>query len=54
MQGILDLLRGVNESGATVVIVTHDADVAANAPRRVTLHDGVIEADENGAPRPVA
>jgi putative ABC transport system ATP-binding protein len=34
------LLRVVRESGTTVVLVTHDARVAAYADREVTVHDG--------------
>ncbi|MEU7524990.1 ABC transporter ATP-binding protein [Saccharothrix sp. NPDC042600] len=40
--GVLDLLRGLNRDGTTVVIITHDRDVAAAAPRRVEVRDGVI------------
>jgi len=46
--GILALLRDIHAGGATVVIVTHDAGIAARAPRRVTLRDGRIESDERG------
>jgi putative ABC transport system ATP-binding protein len=34
------LLRVVRESGTTVVLVTHDARVAAYADREITVHDG--------------
>ena len=47
--GILELLRDIHGGGATVVVVTHDADIASRAPRRVTLRDGRIESDERGA-----
>ncbi|NUT91972.1 MAG: ABC transporter ATP-binding protein [Saccharothrix sp.] len=40
--GVLDLLRDLNRDGTTVVIITHDRDVAAAAPRRVEVRDGVI------------
>jgi putative ABC transport system ATP-binding protein len=45
-EGILDLLREIHAGGATVIVVTHDPQVAARAPRRVTLRDGRIEGDE--------
>ena len=48
-EGILALLRDVNDGGATVLIVTHDAAVAANASRRLTLHDGSITHDAQHA-----
>ena len=42
---ILDLLRIACTSDAAVVVVTHDADVAARADRIVRLRDGRLEAD---------
>lgn len=42
---ILDLFQSVNASGKTVVIVTHDADTAARARRRIEFADGYISAD---------
>ena len=37
---ILEILNGINESGTTVLIVTHDEDTAAVAHRRVHITDG--------------
>lgn len=43
---ILDLLLEHNKrAGTTLVLVTHDADVAASADRRITLRDGLIVED---------
>jgi ABC-type lipoprotein export system ATPase subunit len=42
-QGILECLRGLNAVGQTIVMVTHDAGIAASADRRVHLVDGRIE-----------
>lgn len=42
----MDTLR--RDSGATVVLVTHDPAIAARADRRVTVRDGRIVADELG------
>lgn len=39
---ILDILVGLHEEGRTILIVTHDEGVAANAGRRIHLHDGSI------------
>lgn len=41
--GVLELLLGLREAGKTVIIVTHDADVAARTPRTVRMLDGQIE-----------
>ena len=43
---ILDLFEELNASGVTVVVVTHDAEVAARTQRVVELRDGRIVADE--------
>jgi putative ABC transport system ATP-binding protein len=48
---IMELLRGLNESGLTVVMVTHEPDMAAYAGRVVRFVDGAIASDKvNGAP----
>ncbi len=39
---VLELLDDVQASGTTVVLITHDVDVAAHARRRVTIRDGVV------------
>jgi ABC-type lipoprotein export system ATPase subunit/ABC-type lipoprotein release transport system permease subunit len=47
-QTIMNLLRELNkEQGITLVVVTHDQDVASFADRIVRLHDGKIAAIEN-------
>ncbi len=40
---IMALLEDINEGGSTVVIITHDPDVAARASREVRLKDGRVE-----------
>lgn len=42
---IMKLFHTVHESGRTIVLVTHDEDVAKEAGRIIRLHDGVIEED---------
>lgn len=39
------MLLSINKSGKTVIIVTHDADVAAKCRRRIVLADGKIISD---------
>src|SRR4051812_50187250 len=42
---ILELLQDLHRGGATVVVVTHNAELAAELPRRVEVLDGRIVAD---------
>jgi putative ABC transport system ATP-binding protein len=44
-QRMLVLLGKLNETGMTVVYVTHDRELAARASRRITIRDGLIESD---------
>lgn len=39
---VMDMINKVNEEGTTVIIVTHDAKVAARADRVIFLMDGII------------
>ena len=39
---VMDLLDGMNADGQTVVLVTHDPDVAARATQRIRMDDGEI------------
>jgi putative ABC transport system ATP-binding protein len=52
---VLGLLRGARDRGQTVLLVTHDARVAAGADRVITLRDGLVSDEtELEAARPVA
>ena len=42
---IVALLRELNAEGATIVVITHDRDVAAALPRRVEVRDGRVVTD---------
>ncbi len=39
---VLELVDDVNERGTTVLLITHEADVAARARRQLKIHDGVV------------
>lgn len=43
---ILGLFRRLNADGVTIIIVTHDHEIAASVPRRITIVDGLIVKDE--------
>jgi putative ABC transport system ATP-binding protein len=45
---IIDLLAELNEAGSTIIVVTHDLEVAGATPRQVSVRDGVIERDSGG------
>jgi putative ABC transport system ATP-binding protein len=39
----MELFRGLNESGVTLVLVTHESEVASHSRRVVTIRDGRIQ-----------
>ncbi len=43
---ILALLEDLNRSGRTIIMVTHEPDVAERTKRNVVLHDGMVLSDE--------
>lgn len=42
---VMDILEQLNESGTTVLVITHDRDVAARFPRQIAIRDGAVESD---------
>jgi putative ABC transport system ATP-binding protein len=45
-QEIIELLRSLNKKGNTVVLVTHEPEIAAEAKRIVVIKDGLILSDK--------
>jgi putative ABC transport system ATP-binding protein len=48
---VMDLLTHLNQQGITVVVVTHEQDVAAYAQRTITFKDGRVLSDQKNPPR---
>jgi len=44
---VLDLLRELHAEGRTILIITHDRELAASLPRRISMRDGSIESVES-------
>ncbi|WP_254788020.1 ABC transporter ATP-binding protein [Curtobacterium sp. MMLR14_010] len=42
---VLALLRDLNASGTTVLVITHDLELAASLPRQVRMRDGLVQED---------
>lgn len=47
---VLSLFKKINESGTTIVIVTHDPGIGASTDRCIKLFDGNIQSDEHQVP----
>ncbi len=45
---VLSLFRELNSEDLTLIVVTHNSEVAAQAHRRVTFRDGLIVSDDHG------
>jgi putative ABC transport system ATP-binding protein len=49
---IMDIFKRLNAQGKTIIMVTHEPDIAAHAGRQVTFRDGVIIDDTGPAQAP--
>lgn len=49
-ESIESLLHELNGEGATIIVVTHDNDLAESLPRQVRFRDGLIEFDSQVSP----
>jgi macrolide transport system ATP-binding/permease protein len=50
---VLATLTALNREGRTIILITHDAQVASHAGRIIQIHDGEIIEDNKSAARPV-
>ena len=48
-EAIVELLEELNSEGITLVVITHNPEIADRFPRQVSLRDGMIEADSTPA-----
>jgi putative ABC transport system ATP-binding protein len=46
---VMELINELHQEGRTIIIITHDRELAASLPRQVLVRDGKIESDD-GAP----
>jgi putative ABC transport system ATP-binding protein len=51
-QNVIETLETLNAGGQTIVLVTHDLSIAAEAPRLISFRDGRIESDTRKTGRP--
>lgn len=51
---IMDILKGLNEQGMTLVIVTHEEEIGAQAKRLIRMRDGMIQSDVRIEPLPAS
>ena len=51
---IMALLQELNRAGITIVVVTHERDIAAYAGRLISFRDGRVRSDETQVPRDAA
>jgi putative ABC transport system ATP-binding protein len=47
---VLDLFDALNASGRTIIVITHEEEVAAHAKRVLRMRDGLIHSDERATP----
>jgi putative ABC transport system ATP-binding protein len=50
-ESILELLQALNAQGATIIVITHDHDLAGRVHRQVHMRDGLIVTDARNDPQ---
>jgi putative ABC transport system ATP-binding protein len=41
----MNLFKGLNEEGQTIILITHEEEIAMQSKRIVNIKDGLIESD---------
>jgi putative ABC transport system ATP-binding protein len=51
-EDIMRLFKQLHDAGQTIIVVTHEPDIAAHTHRQILLRDGLVERDQKtkGAP----
>ena len=47
---VMELLHDLNAGGTTVVVITHNHEIASSLPRRIELRDGRVVGDTGSGP----
>lgn len=47
---IIETLKDLNRQGITIILVTHEEEIAKNAPRIIRMRDGLIVSDQRATP----
>jgi putative ABC transport system ATP-binding protein len=45
-EDVMNLFKGLNQEGQTIILITHEEDIARQSKRIVNIKDGLIESDE--------
>ena len=45
-KSVMELFQKLNDEGTTIIMITHDADVAAKAARRAVMKDGILSSED--------
>lgn len=48
-EAIMNLLHGLHQAGSTILVITHDRDLASSLPRQISVRDGRIETDTSSS-----
>ena len=45
-EDVMNLFKELNEEGQTIILITHEQDIAEQSKRTITIRDGLIETDK--------
>ncbi|MEO5667927.1 MAG: ATP-binding cassette domain-containing protein [Bdellovibrionota bacterium] len=49
-ESVMEILKKLNQEGHTIVVVTHDSEIAEQCTRVIRVKDGLLESDETSDP----